>query len=103
LQVLESVGWRYEVQIEPSPRLITNVRFLAVYRRDWLINSDALTELRTHAVDLSGLPVDDAERQITNVPPPLVRSALMHLLWRQEFSVDLTRPLCPATVLEAPP
>jgi hypothetical protein len=82
---------------------LNNVRFLAGYRRDWLINAKAVAELRSQAPKLAGLRIDEAERRIAVIPHPLVRSALLHLLWRQEFIVDLTRPLGPSTVLEPAP
>jgi hypothetical protein len=100
LQVLESIGWSYRIVSEQLPQPLNNVRFLAGYRRDWLIDTEALAELRSQAPKLAGLRIDEAERRIAAIPHPLVRSALLHLLWRQEFVVDLTRPLSPSTVLE---
>jgi hypothetical protein len=99
-QVLESVGWSYRIVSEQPPQPLNNVRFLAGYRRDWLIDAEALAELRPRATKLAGLRIDEVERQIDAIPHSLVRSALLHLLWRQEFIVDLTRPLSPSTVLE---
>jgi hypothetical protein len=101
--VVESLGWSYHVVSEPPSVNLANVRFLAGYRRDWLINPGILDQLRCRAAELAGMCVAEAEQQITDQPHPLVRSALMHLLWRQEFTVDLTRPLRPSTVLGAVP
>lgn len=94
---VESRGWRYEVLSEPPAVELGNVRFLAGYRRDWLFNGDLLDELR--GADLMGATVDEAVRRFPARPRRLVRSALLHLLWRQELTIDLTRPLAPRTML----
>jgi hypothetical protein len=100
-RVVESRSWRYEVLSEQPRSLLSNVRFLAGYRRAELINADALSHLRSHATDLAGNRIDDAEHRLADIYPlPLIRSALLHLLWRQEFVVDLTEQLGPSTVLE---
>lgn len=100
-RVIESLAWGYEVVSEQPPVLLGNVRFLAGYRRESLINPDALCRLRSRAPDLAGMRIDDAENLIArDVPYPLVRSALLHLLWRQELVVDLMQELRPSTVLE---
>jgi hypothetical protein len=99
-QIIQSLGWSYVVSSEQDPVWIGNVRFLAGYRRDWLVNRGAVDELRARAEGLVGKAISEAESQITSHPQPLVRSALFHLLWRHEFSVDLTQPLSCSTVLE---
>lgn len=67
-------------------------RFLAGYRREWLINGEALAHVRSCREDLVGLRIDDAERRLAQrVPLPYVRSALMDTLWRQELLVRLPR------------
>lgn len=101
-QVLEYLDWRYEVVTELEPTMLANVRFLAGYRREWLINAEILGEFRSRAKDLVGSSVDCAEKQIADGRRPLVRSALLHLLWRQEFTVDLNSPLSRSTILEEP-
>ena len=79
-----------------------NAGVLAGYRRDWLIDATALRVMRARAPNLIGLSVAGAEREFTEHRQPLVRAALMHLLWRHELGVDLDKPLRPSTVLEAP-
>jgi hypothetical protein len=101
-QVIESIGWRYDVITEQPRVLLANVRFLAGYRRDWLVNEAALSEVRSRASTLVGCRIDDAERHVADIPQPLVRSALMHMLWLHEFPVDLSVPLSPTTLLEMP-
>ena len=85
----------------PARRGWTTLRFLAGYRRDWLIHPEILEEMRSRTRDLTGMSIADAEREFVVYPKPLVRPALMHLLWRHKLAVDLDKPLRPSTVLEA--
>ena len=87
---------------EPPPVELANVRFLAGYRREWLANQDILHEIRACAGNLVGITIADAEQLFGDRPWPLVRPALMHLLWCHELGVDLSRSLRPSTVLGAP-
>ena len=96
-ELVESRGWRYEVWSEPPQAELENVRFLAGYRRDWLFDQDVLAELR--AADLDGATLGQAFRSLPRNPEPLVRSAILHLLWQHHLVIDLTRPLSPASVL----
>ncbi|MEU0877498.1 TnsA-like heteromeric transposase endonuclease subunit [Lentzea sp. NPDC005914] len=98
-QMVESRGWRYEVWSEPPPDELENVRFLAGYRRSWLFDQELLAELR--AADLDGATFAEACRSRPDRPAALVRSAVLHLLWRQHFTVDLTRRLSNAHVLRS--
>jgi hypothetical protein len=98
--IVESLGWSYVVVNEPSAIRLGNVRFLSGYRREWLINPDILREMRSRGGQFAGISIADVEQAIGTHPQPLVRPALMHLLWRHEYSVDLDQPLRPSTVLE---
>jgi hypothetical protein len=101
-RIVESLGWYYLVANEPPRTHLTNVRFLAGYRREWLINQSILGEIRSCSGQFAGLSIADAERAVLGYPQALVRPALMHLLWCHEFRVQLGEPLCPSTVLEVP-
>lgn len=90
-KAVESRGWRYEVWSEAPPFLLGNVRFLAGYRRTHLFESAIID--RMSSSDLLGTTVGEAIRKEKSWPEMMVRAALMHLLWRQHFTVDLTRPL----------
>jgi hypothetical protein len=97
--VMEKMDWRYEVLTGVDPVRLANVRFLAGYRRQWLIDADALTELRSC--------IDDLDAQSIGAvaiarPAALVRSALLHLLWTQELLVDLDEVLGPDSMLRRP-
>jgi hypothetical protein len=99
-EVVETRGWRYEVATEPPAIELTNVRFLAGYRRDWLFATDLLAQLRAH--DLHGATLNDAFNCLPSEPDDLVRSAVLHLLWRQELAVDLSKLLSRGTELRRP-
>jgi hypothetical protein len=96
-RVVERQGWRYELWTEPPPAEWNNVRYLAGYRRDWLFDQDLVDRLRT--TDLDGATLAHAFTSLPEQPRPLVRSAVLHLLWRQHFLVDLSRPLTSSDVL----
>jgi hypothetical protein len=90
-EAVESRGWQFEVWSEPPEAELENVRFLAGYRRDWLFDPELLGELR--ALDLDGATLGDAFASLPDRPAPLIRSAVLHLLWCREYVVDLERPL----------
>ncbi|WP_376713471.1 hypothetical protein [Mycobacterium intracellulare] len=85
---------------EPPRILLANVRFLAGYRREWLINQPILAEIRCCPGHFVGMSIADAEQEVRGYPQQLVRPALMHLLWRHEYRADLGVPLRPSTVFE---
>lgn len=97
--IIESIGWSYLVASEPDPVWLANVRFLAGYRRGWLLNQDVLNEIRSSRLRFAGLSVAETEA-LCIAPKNLVRPVLMHMLWCHEYICDLTQPLRPATVLE---
>ncbi len=101
--VVESIGWTYLVVSEPDPIWIANVRFLAGYRREWLLNQDVLEDIRSNHLRFAGLSLAQTESLCSGYAQHLVRPVLMHMLWCHEFTCDLAEPLRPATVLEVSP
>jgi hypothetical protein len=97
-KLVQQRGWRYEVWSEPPEAELTNLRFLAGFRRDWLFSQTLLDELR--ACDFDGVLLAQACGTLTHWPEPLVRSGIFHLLWTQHLVTDLTRPLSPSHVIE---
>jgi hypothetical protein len=95
--VLTERGWRYEMSSEPPPIELENVRFLAGYRRAWLFDPDVLDAVRS--VVREAITLGEALSAVASYPEPSVRAALFHLLWRQEFRVDLAQRLTAASVL----
>jgi hypothetical protein len=58
--------------------------------------------MRACSGQFDGMSIAGAEQSVCEYPQALVRPALMHLLWRQEYRVELDKPLRPSTVLEVP-
>lgn len=97
--VIESRGWRYEVATE-QPRIeYTNIRFLSGYRRPWLCRPEVLAALRQSAQQAGSLTINDIVAG-SELPKPVALAGFFHLLWRHEFSVDLTRRLSGASLAE---
>jgi hypothetical protein len=94
---VETKGWTFEVASEPPPILVENVRFLAKSRRRPYVSSSALDELR--GLDLDGVTIGDALRQVTTSPQPSARAALLHMLWSHEVSTNLHAVLDDRSVL----
>jgi hypothetical protein len=100
-EIVESLGWSYLVLNEPAAVRIANVRFLAGYRREWLVNQDLLADLLCRRADLVGRSIGEAEELIEGHPRAFVRPALLSMLWRHEFEVNLDVPFERSTVLES--
>ena len=96
-QVVKARGWRYEVWSEPDPVELENVRFLAGYRRRWLFDSVVVDALRSSVAD--GMSVGEVTGSASRFPAATVRAALLHLLWRREFTVDMSVRLGSASML----
>lgn len=94
--VVESAGWSFEIFTEPDPVLLSNVRFIAGYRRQPAISPAVLASLR--ALTLTGMTIGEAMKVI-DAPAPRIRAALMHMLWSHELRADLTKPLASHTIL----
>ncbi|WP_280382770.1 TnsA-like heteromeric transposase endonuclease subunit [Nocardia wallacei] len=98
-QVVTARGWRYEVWIEPEPVELGNVGFLAGYRRAWLFEPDVLDGVRGSVT--SGMTIAEVLASISTLPRAVVRAGLLHLLWRQEFVVDMSTRLRSGSILQA--
>ena len=93
---IESKGWKFEIASEQPAAQLVNVRFLSGFRRPETISVRVLEELRCLHID--GLAFAEAIRLIT-CPEPLVRAALLHMLWRHELEADLSVVMSSKTVL----
>ncbi len=101
-QIIEFLGWSYLVVNEPDPFRFGNIRFVAGYRRRWLINQEILADICSQPGRFVGVSIAEAEMSISGCPKQFVRPALLHLVWSHEYSVALDVPLRPSTVLEMP-
>jgi hypothetical protein len=97
--LVESLGWSFEAASEQPRVTMQNVRFLAGYRRPALIDDFALSQLRTRNLD--GVSVGEAIHD-TQGAEPLVRAALLHMLWTQELLVDLSNVVASTSMLAIP-
>ena len=95
-KIIESRGWRYEVLHEPPKIEYLNIRFLSGYRRTWLFNPDVLDAVRDAAGRAGYRSIDEIVSD-TEYSRPIALAATMHLLWRQDYTFDLTSFLQPST------
>lgn len=93
-------GWRYEVWSGVDPVRLRNVRFLGSARRVRTVDEAALVKVADVAAP--GMTLAQLEAAVA-LDGPTARSAVLALLWSGRWSVDLTRPLSPASVLQAAP
>lgn len=93
-EAIEPHGWGYVVVNEPSLQLGYNLRFLAGYRRSWLFNGDVLATVtaNTYQPEFFGA-LEARMAEVTGMPPLIMRSHLLHLLWTGELTCDLNRPI----------
>jgi hypothetical protein len=99
-RIVESRGWKYELAYEPPKTEYLNIRFLAGYRRPWLFDDSVVSEVRHAAVSAPGSTISDIACG-TRYPKRTALPALMHLLWRQDLTAELTERLSPWTVIGA--
>jgi hypothetical protein len=98
-ELIETRGWRFEVWSGCDGVLLTNVRFLAGYRRSGLFSEDLLHEVLAAVGD--GDTIAAVERRLAlRQQARTVRPALLHLLWRGEVTADLHQVLGGATTLQ---
>jgi hypothetical protein len=94
--VIEDAGWQFEVFCEPHETEMANIRFFAGYRHTERISPVTLAEMR--ARNLDGVTFGEAVAWSDSFPAR-ARAALLHMLWRQELEIDLSRPLAADTTL----
>ena len=98
--IIQSRGWQYRIVSEPDPVLLSNIRFLAGYRR---ISQFAERDVRTvEAAALGARTLGEAIRRAGGALGDLAyaRTVVLHLLWINAIRCDLTYPLARHTPLE---
>lgn len=93
----EEVGWDYQVASEPDPVFISNVRWLAGFRKAPASLERFRESLLKAARD--GVLVGDLLRGYDH--EALVRPVLFHLLWTGALSADLSIVLSDGSVVRA--
>jgi hypothetical protein len=89
--VVEDRGWEYEVWSEPPEAELANLRMLAGYRRKWLFDPSLLDALA--GADLDGARLGDVPARMAERPRRLVWAHLLHLIWSNAYSVNLSTAL----------
>jgi hypothetical protein len=93
-------GWDYEVWSGAGPVFLANVRFLAGYRRPWLL-PDGLADAVLAAFRPGDTLAALAGRTCLGCPAGTVRAGVLRLLWERRLVTDLHRRLDGDSVLEA--
>nr|WP_237570809.1 TnsA-like heteromeric transposase endonuclease subunit [Mycolicibacterium lacusdiani] len=100
-ELIQELGWRYEVWTEPPPIELANRRFLAGYRDERRMNAGVLEQLRNSQID--GLSIQQAILSCDEWPQPLARAGVCHLLWCGSLHTDLSTPLQSSSILRKGP
>jgi hypothetical protein len=95
--VVEARGWSYQVWSEPPRVELENVRFLAGYRRSWLVNQEAVRALEDALPD--GATLGQAFAAVPQYDEAIVRASAFHLIWSGRWATDLHQPLHEGLVL----
>ncbi len=100
--IVRSRGWGYRIVSEPEPALLSNIRFLAGYRRLWQFPQldVEMVEAAIRASATLGAALRSAGAALNDVP--YARAVVLHLLWRRSILCDLKSALATHTVLELP-
>ncbi len=93
-------GWDYEIWSGADPVYLANVRFLAGYRRPWLLPA-GLVDAVLAAFRAGDTFAALAGRDGLGCPAGIGRAAVLRLLWEQRLITDLHRRLGDDSVLEA--
>ncbi len=97
-RLVEGRGWRYEVWSEPPATELETVRFLAGFRNAERFDPELVNALKARD-DLRGRTLAHAFSEYRKWTEPIVRAAVLHLLWCNHFAVSIDRPLSRRTVL----
>ncbi|AXH34471.1 TnsA-like heteromeric transposase endonuclease subunit [Humibacter sp. BT305] len=100
--IVQSRGWSYRIVTEPDPALLSNIRFLAGYRRLWQFPQRDVDEVEAAARGALtlGAALRSAGAALDDIP--YARAVVLHLLWRRSILCDLTSALTNHTQLEMP-
>jgi hypothetical protein len=97
-QLFAACGWRYEIWSGCERVVLDNIRFLAGYRRPYVVDQQLVGRARDEIA--SGNELALAERRLSAYGPPEdVRPAILSLLWQGYLTTDLTQPLSGCSVL----
>lgn len=94
-EVCEQIGWHYEVWTGLDRFLMDGITFVSGYKSTRCAPTDDLAEALLDVYE-SPTPLEDglpwAARR-ARVPEHVAMTGLYHLVWRQDLTMDMTRPL----------
>lgn len=94
-------GWEYVVSTEPQEPFLSNVRWLAGFRRrPMFAGFQETAEALVEACSDAPRPVSNLVHEVAN--PALSRPALFHLLWRGVLIAPLHERMSHQTLVELP-
>jgi hypothetical protein len=85
-------GWGFEAWSGADESLLSNVRFLAGYRRAALVDAGVVAAVRAACRGTGTIGALEADLACGH-PAVLVRPAILHLIWTGDLAADLSRPL----------
>ncbi len=98
-EALAELGMGYRIATEPDPVLMSNVRWLAGYRRPQHLTD----EVRLHIADAAETgtvkAVTTRAARSAGLPEAVIRPVLFHLMWHRLLVADLGRLIDNDTVL----
>ena len=100
--IIQSRGWKYRIVSEPDPILLSNIRFLAGYRRSAQFAERDLRAVEAAAHDAQTLGEVFRRGGAAVGDRAYARTIVLHLLWMNVLSCDLNQPLAQHTALETP-
>ena len=100
--IIQSRGWKYRIVSEPDPVLLSNIRFLAGYRRTSQFEERDIRAVETAARGARTLGEAFRRGGAAVGDSAYARTVVLHLLWIHVLSCDLTQPLAQHTALETP-
>jgi TnsA-like endonuclease N terminal len=92
-------GWRHEVWSGTCAVVLSNVRFLAAYRRGDRVDADAVAAIERETTGVTNIGEVEA-RFANSFGVEASRPALLHLIWQGVLRARLDAPLSASTVLE---
>jgi hypothetical protein len=100
-RLFEARGWQYEIWSGADVVMLSNLRFLAGYRRPGLLPDDLLDAVL--AAVRPGDTIGGVIRQMSAVRPSgEVKAAVLRLLWQQRLATDLHGHLDAGSELKVP-
>ena len=90
-ELVEELGWIYEVWSEPPDLELKNLRVLAGFRNAERFDPELLKAILRESSSVTTL--GQVLGHDLGEPPARVRAAVLHLVWRHDLAVDITQPL----------